>query len=46
MNYETRLLNAIVDSNGYVEAVNQGVENVFVENKDICNFIVGHYDEH
>ena len=46
MNYETRLLNSIVESNGYVEAVNQGVENVFVENRDIWNFIVSHYDEH
>lgn len=46
MNYETRLLNSIVESNGYVEAVNQGVENVFVENRDVWNFIVSHYDEH
>lgn len=46
MNYETRLLNSIVESNGYVEAVNQGVENVFVENRDIWNFVVAHYDEH
>lgn len=46
MNYESRLLNAIIDSNGYVEAVNAGVENVFVENRDVWNFIVAHYDEH
>jgi replicative DNA helicase len=40
------LLNAIVDSENYVEAVNAGVENVFIENRDVWNFIVSHYDDH
>ena len=46
MNYEIRLLNSIIDSGDYVSAVNSGVENVFVEFRDIWNFVVGHYDEH
>lgn len=46
MNYEIKLLNSIIDSGEYVEAVNSGVENVFVEYKDVWNFVVGHYDDH
>ena len=46
MNYETRLLNAIIDTSEYVEAVNSGVENVFIEYRDVWNFIVSHYDDH
>lgn len=46
MNYEVRLLNSIVDTGDYVSAVNGGVENVFVEYKDIWNFVVSHYDMH
>ena len=46
MNYEIRLLNCIIDNDGYVESVNAGAENVFVEYKDIWNFIISHYDEH
>jgi replicative DNA helicase len=46
MNYEIRLLNSIIDSGDYVSAVNSGVENVFVEFRDIWNFVAGHYDEH
>lgn len=46
MNYEIRLLNSIIDSNGYVEAVNGGSENVFLEYRDIWSFIINHYDEH
>jgi replicative DNA helicase len=46
MNYEVRLLNAIIDSKDYISAVNGGVENVFLEHRDIWNFIVNHYENH
>jgi replicative DNA helicase len=46
MNYEVRLLNSLIQSNDYVTAVNEGVENVFMEHRDIWNFICSHYDEH
>jgi len=46
MNDEIRLLNSIIDTNGYVEAVNGGSENVFLEYRDIWSFIINHYDEH
>lgn len=46
MNYEVRLLNSIIDTGSYVEAVNGGAENVFIEHRDIWNFIVSHYDSH
>ena len=46
MNYEIKLLNSIIDTSEYVEAVNSGVENVFIEYRDVWNFIVSHYDEH
>lgn len=46
MNYEVRLLNSIIDTGDYVGAVNGGVENVFLEYRDIWNFVVSHYDTH
>ena len=46
MNYEIRLLNCIIDQDGYSEAVNAGAENVFVEYRDIWNFVISHFDEH
>jgi replicative DNA helicase len=46
VNYEVRLLNSIVDTGDYVSAVNGGVENVFIEYRDIWNFVVSHYDMH
>jgi replicative DNA helicase len=46
MNYEVKLLNSLIQSNEYVTAVNEGVENVFIEYRDVWNFIVAHYDEH
>jgi len=46
LNYEIKLLNSIIDTGDYVEAVNGGVENVFIEYRDIWNFIVNHYDQH
>ncbi len=46
MNYEVRLLNSIVDTQDYVTAVNSGVENVFLEYRDVWNFIVSHYETH
>lgn len=46
MNYEIRLLNAIVDTDNLVEAINQGIENVFIEYRDVWNFVLNHYDNH
>ena len=46
MNYEIKLLNAIIDSNDHITAVNEGVEGVFVEYKDIWNFLLQHHDEY
>jgi replicative DNA helicase len=46
VNYEVRLLNSIVDTQDYVTAVNSGVENVFLEYRDVWNFIVSHYETH
>jgi replicative DNA helicase len=46
VNYEVRLLNSIVDTQDYVSAVNSGVENVFLEYRDVWNFIVSHYETH
>lgn len=46
MNYEVRLLNSIISTNDFVGAVNGGVENVFIEYRDIWNFVVSHYDNH
>ena len=46
MNYEIKLLNSIIESGEYVDAVNSGVENVFIEYRDVWNFVVSHYDEH
>ena len=46
MNYEIKLLNSIIDTGDYVDAVNSGVENVFIEYRDVWNFIVSHYDDH
>lgn len=46
MNYEVRLLNSLIQTNEYVTAVNQGVENLFIEYKDVWNFVVHHYDEY
>jgi len=46
MNYEVRLLNSLMQTNDYVTAVNEGIENVFIEYRDVWNFITNHYDEH
>jgi replicative DNA helicase len=46
LNFEIKLLNSIIDTNDYVTAVTEGVENVFIEYKDIWNFFVNHYDSH
>jgi replicative DNA helicase len=46
VNYEIRLLNSIIESNDFITSVNEGVENVFTEYRDIWNFIVSHYDTH
>ena len=46
MNYEMRLINSIVDTGEIVVAINEGVDGVFVEYKDMWNFIMQHYDKH
>ena len=46
MNHEVKLLNSIIDTKDYVTAVNGGVENVFIEYRDVWNFIMSHYDQH
>ena len=46
MNYEMRLINSIVDTGDIVVAINEGVDGVFVEYKDMWNFIMQHYDKH
>ena len=46
MNYEVRLINSIVDSGNYIDAITEGAENVFLEYKDVWSFIVSHYDQH
>lgn len=46
MNYEVRVLNSLLNSGDYVQAINEGIENVFIEHRDIWNFVVQHYDEH
>ena len=46
MNHEVKLLNSIIDTKDYVAAVNGGVENVFIEYRDVWNFIMSHYDQH
>ena len=46
MNHEVKLLNSIIDTKDYVVAVNGGVENVFIEYRDVWNFIMSHYDQH
>jgi replicative DNA helicase len=46
MNYESKLINAIVDTGDYVTAVNAGCENCFIEYRDIWSFINSHYESH
>jgi len=46
VNYEVRLLNSIIQTQDYVAAVNGGVEKVFLEYRDVWNFIVAHYEKH
>jgi len=46
MNYEVRLLNSIIDTKDFASAVNGGVENMFIEYRDVWNFVVSHYDQH
>lgn len=46
MNYEIKLINSIIENNDFITSVNEGVENVFTEYRDIWNFIVSHYDTH
>jgi len=46
VNYEVRLLNSIIQTQNYVAAVNGGVEKVFLEYRDVWNFIVAHYEKH
>ena len=46
MNHEVKLLNSIIDTKDYVSAVNGGVDNVFIEYRDVWNFIMSHHDQH
>ena len=46
MNYETKLLNAIVTDGDFALCGTENVKNVFVEQKDIWSFIADHYESH
>ena len=46
MNHEVKLLNSIIDTKDYVTAVNGGVDNVFIEYRDVWNFLMSHHDQH
>ena len=46
MNYEVKLLNAVLDSGDYVSCQNENVGRVFINYKDVWTFIAGHYDKH
>ena len=46
MNHEVKLLNSIIDTKDYVTAVNGGVDNVFIEYRDVWNFVISHHDQH
>ena len=46
MNYETKLLNAIVADGDFALCGTENVKNVFVEQKDVWSFITDHYDSH
>jgi replicative DNA helicase len=46
VNHEVKLLNSIIDTKDYVSAVNGGVDNVFIEYRDVWNFIMSHHDQH
>jgi replicative DNA helicase len=46
VNHEVKLLNSIIDTKDYVTAVNGGVDNVFIEYRDVWNFVMSHHDQH
>ena len=46
MNYETKLLNAIVSEGDFDLCSTENVKHVFVEHKDVWSFIAKHYDSH
>ena len=46
MNYEVKLLNAVLDSGDYVSCQNENVGRVFINYKDVWSFITSHYDKH
>jgi len=46
LNYETKLLNAIVADGDFALCGTENVKNVFVEQKDVWSFIADHYDVH
>jgi replicative DNA helicase len=46
VNHEVKLLNSIIDTKDYVTAVNGGVDNVFIEYRDVWNFVISHHDQH
>lgn len=46
MNYEIRLINSLIENNDITTAINEGIEGVFFEYRDIWNFMLSHYDKH
>jgi len=46
LNYETKLLNAIVSDGNFDLCSTENVKHVFVEQKDVWSFIADHYDSH
>lgn len=46
MNYEVKLLNAVIDTGDYIECQNEGVGDVFINYQDVWSFITSHYDKH
>ena len=46
MNYEVKLLNAVLESGDYIECQNEGVGNVFINYQDVWTFITSHYEQH
>lgn len=46
MNYEIALLNAVVDSGDILGAIEQNIDNVFVDHSDIWSFIQEHFNSY
>jgi|TARA_B100000902_G_scaffold379954_1_gene414819 replicative DNA helicase len=46
VNYEVKLLNAVLESGDYIECQSENVGSVFINYKDIWAFITKHYNDH